>query len=174
MDRWSRIPGEWRSDFFASDRGRVKQGDTVLPQKTIPRRGSTGGYNTVYLPRHGGHGVHRLVWSAFNGPIPDGLEIDHEDRIRNNNNLENIRVGTRSQNQANRPRQTNNTTGFAGIGRKHNRNLYRARVKCQGVTYEKCYPTIAECERWRLIKKRDLFGEFIPNEDKARIRELGL
>ena len=31
---------------------------------------------------HAGQYVHRLHWEAFNGPIPDGYEIDHLCRVR--------------------------------------------------------------------------------------------
>ena len=48
--------------------------------------------------------VHRLVWEAFNGPIPEGLEILHDDEAPLNpdgsyrNHLEDLRLGTRSEN----------------------------------------------------------------------------
>ena len=34
------------------------------------------GYGKIYL-RHGHRYVHRLLWEFFNGPIPEGTEIDH-------------------------------------------------------------------------------------------------
>jgi len=45
--------------------------------------------------------VHRLVWMAFNGDIPAGLEIDHIDRDKKNNCLSNLRLVTRSENMMN-------------------------------------------------------------------------
>lgn len=36
--------------------------------------------------------VNRLVWEAFNGPIPEGYHIDHIDHNRANNNLYNLRL----------------------------------------------------------------------------------
>ena len=41
---------------------------------------------------------HRVIWELLNGPIPEGLDIDHVDRDRSNNLIENLRVATRSQN----------------------------------------------------------------------------
>lgn len=38
--------------------------------------------------------VHRLVWSAFVGPIPDGLTINHIDGSRLNNHLSNLELAT--------------------------------------------------------------------------------
>lgn len=42
--------------------------------------------------------LHRLVWETFNGPILNGLTIDHIDCNRQNNNLSNLQLLTRSLN----------------------------------------------------------------------------
>jgi len=41
---------------------------------------------------------HRLVWEYFNGAIPSGLEINHKDGNRQNNELKNLELVTRSEN----------------------------------------------------------------------------
>jgi hypothetical protein len=43
--------------------------------------------------------VHRIVYEAFNGPIPQGLEINHKDGNRLNNRLSNLEAITKSENQ---------------------------------------------------------------------------
>ena len=45
--------------------------------------------------------IHRLVWEAFNGPIPKGLEIDHIDTDGTNNRLDNLRLVTHTENMNN-------------------------------------------------------------------------
>lgn len=45
---------------------------------------------------------HRVIWAMHNGPIPDGLDIDHVDRNTGNNKLENLRLVTRSVNHLNK------------------------------------------------------------------------
>lgn len=45
--------------------------------------------------------VHRLVWETFNGPIPEGYEIDHANHVRNDNRLENLRCVTHLENMQN-------------------------------------------------------------------------
>ena len=42
--------------------------------------------------------VHRLVWEAFNGPIPEDMTIDHIDNDKTNNILSNLQLMTRTDN----------------------------------------------------------------------------
>lgn len=42
--------------------------------------------------------VHRLVYEAFNGPIPNGLVINHKDEDKTNNSLGNLEAVTRAEN----------------------------------------------------------------------------
>lgn len=46
--------------------------------------------------------VHRLVWEAIYGEIPQGLQIDHKDGDRTNNRVSNLRLATNQQNSSNR------------------------------------------------------------------------
>lgn len=61
------------------------------------------GYLSVRLKSNGkriNKYVHRLVWEAFNGPIPLGYEINHIDHNKYNNNLCNLELVTHSDNIA--------------------------------------------------------------------------
>ena len=42
------------------------------------------------------HKEHRLVWIYHNGNIPEGMQIDHINRIRNDNRIQNLRLATYS------------------------------------------------------------------------------
>ena len=42
--------------------------------------------------------VSRLVWEAFNGPIPAGYEVDHKDNNPENNRLDNLQLLTHKEN----------------------------------------------------------------------------
>jgi hypothetical protein len=43
--------------------------------------------------------MHRLMWMAFYGSIPEKMEVDHIDGERANNNIENLRLLTHKRNQ---------------------------------------------------------------------------
>lgn len=45
--------------------------------------------------------VHRFMWSTFYGKIPKGMEIDHIDTDRLNNNINNLRLVTPKENRNN-------------------------------------------------------------------------
>jgi hypothetical protein len=59
--------------------------------------------------------LHQLVWIYFNGPIPDGLSVDHIDMDRTNNHIKNLRLVTSRQQQQNTSARQNNTSGFRGV-----------------------------------------------------------
>lgn len=45
--------------------------------------------------------LHRLIWKAFNGDIPEGLQIDHIDGDKSNNKLNNLRCVSSLENMHN-------------------------------------------------------------------------
>lgn len=45
--------------------------------------------------------MHRFVYEAFNGEIPEGYEIDHKNTVRDDNRLENLRLVTSKGNKNN-------------------------------------------------------------------------
>lgn len=67
--------------------------------------------------------VHRIVWALCNNKnIPDGFEIDHIDRCKTNNHIENLRLATRSQNATNRESKKK----YKNVYFEKERNLWRA------------------------------------------------
>ena len=57
------------------------------------------GHKHLYLSRNGkkhSRYLHRLLYEAFGGPIPDGYEVRHLNGDPADNRLENLAVGTRS------------------------------------------------------------------------------
>lgn len=70
--------------------------------KIIGKRGGRGfknseGYLMVKLWKKS-YSVHSIIWEAFNGPVPKGLEINHIDLDKTNNALSNLELLTHKEN----------------------------------------------------------------------------
>lgn len=76
--------------------------------------------------------AHRLIWEMFNGPIPDELLVDHIDGDVFNNRIENLRLATRGQNNANSRARSINSTNCKGVTKIGSK--YRARLTHNGQT----------------------------------------
>lgn len=59
--------------------------------------------------------VHRILWEMFNGPIPEGMVIDHLDGNPFNNNIRNLRVTTQRINTQNSRIRRDNLSGTTGV-----------------------------------------------------------
>ena len=63
---------------------------------------------------------HRVIWELVNGPIPEGLEVDHINHNRSDNRIANLRLVTRTDNNRNKTREYGNVTGVTGVRFNHN------------------------------------------------------
>lgn len=137
---------EWRPivdypEYEVSNGGSVRHGERVLK----PGRGN--GYSIVQLGRNNKKYVHRLVASAFI-PNPDGKrEVDHINRIKTDNRVENLRWATKSENMINVTARSPHTNIF------HIKNSYQVKISRNNTyVFRKTYTTLAEA-----ITSRDAF-----------------
>ena len=99
---WKDIKG-YEGLYQVSNFGRTKSLGNGKTHKTerILKTGGRRGYLFVILYNNGIRKqimVHRLVWEAFNGKIPEGYEINHVDENVNNNRLDNLNLMTHKDN----------------------------------------------------------------------------
>lgn len=104
-EKWKDIPG-FEGKYLVSELGRVMSFAQGSNSRRMKQAKTHLGYMTINLTdmnlerRYKKFFVHRLVWVAFNGSIPEGLEVDHIDRVRHNNRLENLRLLTPIDNRS--------------------------------------------------------------------------
>ena len=72
-----------------------------------------GGYLQIRLQRRP-HLAHRLAWLYVYGSWPKD-QIDHINRDRADNRIENLREATNKQNMQNRSKSSHNTSGHPGV-----------------------------------------------------------
>ena len=91
---------------------------------------STGGYVRTWDGTRN-RTVHHIIWEFVNGSIPDHLEIDHINGVRNDNQISNLRLVNRSQNNQNRLRaRSDNVTSFSkGVSLHKQSNRWRVRIR---------------------------------------------
>jgi hypothetical protein len=104
VGRWSYSKNGYAVHYYADEQGRRK---------------------TLYM--------HRLVMERTLGhALPAGYQVDHRSRVtdgekaRLDNRRDNLRLATRSQNQANKGRQVN-TSDYKGVSRNH--ETWEARIR---------------------------------------------
>lgn len=102
MEEWRQIAD---TNYSVSNLGRIRndEKDTILAPRV-----HTLGYYSVRLGRKQQFLIHRLVAEAFL-PLPtqEGMVIDHINRIKTDNRVENLRWVTKSQNALNSQRTEN-------------------------------------------------------------------
>lgn len=102
--------------------------------------------------------AHRYAWESSNGPIPEGLEIDHQCRVTSCVNPSHLKIVTRDENQQNKGLSKNNTSGFKGVYRKKGKKKWAAQVTYQGAQMHLGYfDSASEAGRVAREKRLELF-----------------
>ncbi len=76
----------------------------------------------------------RLAWFYMTGTWPVD-EVDHENRVRDDNRWSNLREATRLQNLGNRGHYKTNTSGFKGVCFNRRLNRWQARIGREHLGY---------------------------------------
>lgn len=68
----------------------------------------------------------RLAWLMVKGYLPD--MVDHENLVRSDNHFSNLREATVTDNNRNRTKQSNNTSGYKGVSLHKATGKFAARI----------------------------------------------
>lgn len=101
--------------------------------------------------------VHRLVLLAFTGPCPEGMESCHNDGDKANNNLTNLRWGTKKSNQGDRVKHRTAPRGEQNGGAKltkHKVEAIRKLYETGNYTYQELahISKVSKATIWRVIR----------------------
>jgi hypothetical protein len=121
------------------------------------------GYIVIKINRKR-HLAHRLAYLYMAGNFPENL-IDHINHIRDDNRWTNLRDATCSQNDANRVKQKNNTSGYKGVRWNKTTKKWRAKIRYMNKDIHiGVYTTPQEASEAYKKKAIELHGEFAYTE----------
>ena len=86
--------------------------------------------------------LHRIIWTAVNGEIPDGMQVNHIDENKDNNYISNLNLMTPKEN-------TNWGTGIERAKEKHinNPKISTPIIGIKDGIIKKYFPSTCEAER---------------------------
>lgn len=105
--------------------------------------------------------MHRFIMNA------DGLcDIDHKDHNTLNNRKSNIRICIRTQNNMNRDKQKNNSSGYKGVSINQCGNYFANITVNKRTTYLGTFKTALEASEAYQKAAKELHGEFYYDPNK--------
>ena len=102
---WKDIPN-YEGWYKVSNYGRIKSlirntNNQYRKTERILKINTSGKYYRICLYKDSikkYYLVHRLVWEAFNGPIPEGMQVNHINEVKTDNRLLNLNLMTCKEN----------------------------------------------------------------------------
>jgi hypothetical protein len=76
--------------------------------------------------------LHRAVFEHYHGPVPGGLEVDHQDRDKRNNLPGNLRAAPHCINNSNIGLSRHNTSGFRNVHWNKVKGKWQALMRVRG------------------------------------------
>lgn len=120
------------------------------------------GYRIIDFPIYGRYMAHRVAWAWVHGEWPTQI-VDHINRVRYDNRIENLRQATREQNMANK---TGQRLGLKGVTFAAGR--WKATIRPNRKNYTLgYYDTEQRAHEVYCVAAKYFFGEFATGASKA-------
>lgn len=117
------------------------------------------GYIGIKLNDHV-YRAHNLAWLYIRGEWRPG-EVDHRNRVRDDNRAENLRIATSSENHCNKTVSKRSTTGVLGVTLVKKTGLWEAQIFKDGRRqWRKGFATLEEAAEARRQMLPKIHGEF--------------
>jgi hypothetical protein len=165
VEAWCDIDGY--DNYLVSTFGNVyncQTGKTLKPQLY------SGGYQRVCLCQNGKVTtitIHRLVANAFIANPDNKKCVDHKNNDRTNNHVSNLRWASHSENNMNKSKEKNNTSGVIGIRLHKKTKKWQARIKINGKEkHLGLFKTLEEAKEVRINAVYKYFGDFAHSSKK--------
>lgn len=129
----------------------IRKGVTVGSRAGTPH---SKGYRTIRID-YVAHYEHVLAWLHTHGVRPTD-QLDHRNRVRNDNRLSNLRPATGGENNQNVGLLPRNTSGHPGVSWDRRRDKWAVRIGIQGRQKHVGYFTDLEeaAEAYRVAKAK--------------------
>ncbi len=106
------------------------------------------------------YGAHRLAWFYFYKVWPKD-EIDHENLLKDDNRISNLREATHQQNVYNVKKRRHNTTGFKGVTFHKAANKFMAQIRADGkYIYLGLFDTPEDAHAAYVVASKEHHGEY--------------
>lgn len=123
---------------------------------------TTSGYTIITL-KGVRHPVQYLVWRLFCMELEDGKILDHIDRDRSNNRIDNLRICTHAENNWNKTVPSHSTTGVKGLTYHTKEGRWYGSISVRGKRFYKKSKEKVIVEEWLKSMREQLHGEFCKN-----------
>lgn len=142
------IPG-YENLYSAEDDGRIY---SHVKGKFLKGEISNSGYYRVTLCKDNSKNrycIHRLIALTYIPNLENKPQVDHIDRNKTNNSVNNLRWATIAENRCNISVQRNNKLQQQYIRHVIKDNLFRFSITRNGINYSKCFKTLEEAIAYR-------------------------
>lgn len=184
---WKDIPG-YCGYYQVSNLGRARSVDRVVYRKfnhnvygkmfykgQLLKIGKfKTGYSRINLKKDGKSKsavFSRIVWEAFNGPIPDGMEINHLDENKERNCLSNLSLMTPKENSNWGTRNKRISEKLTGLKKGPMADSHKKKISEGNKNSEKAKKARKQnaIKLYKKVAQYDLSGNFIKEYDSELI-----